>query len=413
MKTRNGIMLRKVGEVLLLLFLVLIAMPEMYSMAVTLPNDLRDISIRSKSDTPLPGTENEYYYNSIRMNEILSNDKLNYTAAVDYSVSSVKVVASSSGSSTVTGTGIYNLNVGDNTIQINVNQPGGNIKTYTIVITRNQNPDEDNRMYWFEIKDSNNSTNKLKFTPDFSSEVTSYYGTVPNEVKNVNMTYKTVNGFAGKDYTLKTGENKIEVPITSKNGIVRTYTFVINREKFSNADIYDLHINGKDISPNENNSFYTEVPYGISTLQVTASIDSTAKGITGLDVGNLKVGLNKYNLAVTAEDGSVKKYVLTIKRNNPSAKLEYIDVNQYSCSGDENPYELEVDNSTKEVDIYAKAEDPTCKVTGNGTYKLKVGVNKFYINVKAKTGLTKKYTVIVKRSKYEKVIIYFYWVIKK
>ncbi len=80
-----------------------------------------------------------------------------------------------------------------------------------------------------------------------------------------------------------------------------------------------------------------------------------------------------------------------------------MQINEYTCGADGSKVSIEVSNSTSTAEIKATAVDKSAKVTGNGTHKLKVGKNTFYIKVKAADGKTKTYTIVINRSKYKKV----------
>lgn len=70
--------------------------------------------------------------------------KLNYTATVDYSVKSVSVSAKTSHAKATIDSvsGNKNLKVGKNTIKIVVKAENGTTKTYTVVVTRKEAPEE-------------------------------------------------------------------------------------------------------------------------------------------------------------------------------------------------------------------------------------------------------------------------------
>lgn len=126
----------------------------------------------------------------------------------------------------------------------------------------------------------------------------------------------------------------------------------------------------------------------------------------------LKVGSNKVKITVIAENGDTRNYSLVVNRAKPSAKLASLQVNEYYCGTDVNSYDLNVDYDTTKVKISAVAVDKSAKVTGNGTYNLKVGTNKFTITVTAADKTQKRYSLTVNRSKSSpKVIIY--WVLLK
>jgi uncharacterized repeat protein (TIGR02543 family) len=77
----------------------------------------------------------------ISLNPAFNPNVTSYTAAVANSVSSLTVTASANdGGATLSGTGTYPLAVGENTITIVVTAEDGTARTYTIIVTRADNP---------------------------------------------------------------------------------------------------------------------------------------------------------------------------------------------------------------------------------------------------------------------------------
>lgn len=217
-----------------------------------------------------------------------------------------------------------------------------------------------------------------------------------------------------KDYSLKPGNNKIEIPLISKSGIKTVYTFNINREKSSfnsyayiNIEEYDKN----DVKFETETLGYSDDPkklvknvsYDASSVNIVVGYLSNSDiKISGDGFHSLKVGTNVFNITMEAENGDKKVYPIKINRLKPSSKLESLQINQYVCGTSQTPFTLDVNYSTTTANILGTAENSTAKVFGNGKYNLKVGTNKFTITVKAADGNIKKYPIVINRLKQKK-----------
>lgn len=395
----------------IILIFTLVGIPSIFSFASSDNNDLSWIDIRPKHDKAMPG-DDSLYYGLIYLNENFSTDVLNYTADVEYSITNVKIEADVRGSVTVTGNRDYDLNVGKNTILLTVTKPDSTQKTYTLIITRAQNPDDITDISGFEMQTFYGARERIETTPLFSPDVTDYGANVKNEIDTIEIAYIFNDTPFYKPYKLKTGSNTIIITVTSKSGLTKNYTFNVYREKSSDNELTKLSVNGTEVSQGESGNFAQNVSYDVNKANILVTYNSTAKAsITGPD--KLQIGSNKFTITVTAENGQSKPYILVVNRGKPSVKLGSLQINEYICGVDNDPYILDVNNSTYTVKITAKAYDfKSAKVTGNGTYKLKLGKNTFSVNVKSASGNTKKYKIIVNRSKYKEVKIKIYWTIE-
>lgn len=95
---------------------------------------------------------------------------------MEFSESSLNISAAPADATAKVSVGNTALNVGANTITINVTAQNGAVKTYTITANRKQDPD---------YKESNNANlsgitvSEGKLSPEFSPEVTDYVIYVP------------------------------------------------------------------------------------------------------------------------------------------------------------------------------------------------------------------------------------------
>ncbi len=119
---------------------------------------------------------------------------------------------------------------------------------------------------------------------------------------------------------------------------------------------------------------------------------------------NLKPGLNRISIKVTAEDGSSNNYTIMVtKASNESkeADLKRLSVSNTNIKYVEgkDTYQAKVNSEVENIFITASTVDPYAELTGTGTKKLIDGENKFTIRVKSSTGAEKTYTIIITRGR--------------
>lgn len=97
---------------------------------------------------------------------------------------------------------------------------------------------------------------------------------------------------------------------------------------------------------------------------------------------------------------NVARKVITImdppSTNNNLSSLS-VSVGSISFNKDTTNYRVNVDENVTSISINASAEDSKASVSGTGTKKLNLGDNTFKIVVKAPSGDTKTYTIVVNR----------------
>ena len=214
-------------------------------------------------EEPLTGNYTIY----VTVKELSSNNKLNnikidgslvpnfntnvlsYTKTVPNTTSSVNITAEKSDSkASITGTGVKNLNVGNNTINIVVTSESGITRTYSLIIKREASAtsnDSNNN-----TNNNNDSTNKSNINTldaveitnvndlNFDKTITNYNLNVKSEIEEVEIKStltdsksKYVENYGNRKVELKEGLNTIEIKVEAENGDIKTYTFNINREK--------------------------------------------------------------------------------------------------------------------------------------------------------------------------------------
>ncbi|WP_295674799.1 cadherin-like beta sandwich domain-containing protein [uncultured Mucilaginibacter sp.] len=225
------------------------------------------------------------------------------------------------------------LAVGDNSITATLTaRDGVTQKSYNLTVTRAQS--------------SNNNLAELQIvgvskSPAFSAPVTTYTASVGNATSSVTIkafaqdayASVTVNGtypISGNTFdavSLAVGVNQINIVVTAQNGTTKTYTVMVSRAQSSDATLSNLSLSGMTLQRRFNpgvTTYATSVRNTTTSTTVTLqtnSPDATAtvngsplnSGTPSLPI-NLNVGVNTISIAVTAQNGAVNTYTVTVTR---------------------------------------------------------------------------------------------------
>ncbi|WP_405079938.1 cadherin-like beta sandwich domain-containing protein [Paenibacillus chitinolyticus] len=364
-----------------------------------------------------------------------------YTVDVPNSVSGLDVtpsVADSTatlefnGAAVTSGTPVpVTLNVGSNTVTLLVTAQDGTPKTYTLTITR---APSSNALL------SNLTLSAGTLTPGFASGTTGYTAQVATGVSSIDVTAVvadgtanlTVNGQSAPSGTavpvsLNVGDNTVTVIVTAQDGTTsETYTVTVKRAAplSSNADLSSLTLSAGTLDPAfaaGTTAYTANVANAVNTVDVTpAAADGTASiEVNGTPVtsgtasaATLNVGANTVEVQVTAQNGTIKTYTLTITRAaSGNADLSGISLSEGTLTPVFDPAQLNytaaVPNASAGIDITAVTADTTASITVNGNaaasgtpnpVSLNVGANPITIVVKAADNTVKTYTVTVTRA---------------
>lgn len=201
---------------------------------------------------------------------------------------------------------------------------GKSYKTYTFKVTR--------------AKSTNNLLSSLTasagtFNKPFDPNVTNYVLTLDENTSRVKLYSKAAGPgaratFTSRSYSLKNAQSRVvTLKVKSQAGVYRTYTITIVRKPSSNANLKRLKTNSSryfvltpafnpavteyKITMPANKSSMT-LSYSLAGYKATALIDGvrrTSKKITLPNGGSATV-----TITVTAQSGTVKKYVIHIYR---------------------------------------------------------------------------------------------------
>ncbi|MDR6550953.1 cadherin-like beta sandwich domain-containing protein [Paenibacillus qinlingensis] len=179
-------------------------------------------------------------------------------------------------------------------------------------------------------------------SPAFMSGNRNYTVSVANNVSTVNITPTMassssslkVGGVTGAVYSanLGVGANNIPIVVTAQDGTVATYTINIRRLQPSGSDatLSNLVISSGTLSPafTPDNRNYTANVSGISTIDITPTVTSslnrslTVGGVSAVSGAvhtvNLVDGANNIPIVVTAQDGTVATYTISITKQGPT-----------------------------------------------------------------------------------------------
>ncbi|WP_261808088.1 S-layer homology domain-containing protein [Paenibacillus sp. N3.4] len=290
-------------------------------------------------------------------NETLDVSVTNYTLSIPNSIARLTVTpTAAAGTASVKVNGVIvtsgetsaaiPLHVGTNTLFVDVTaQDGTTTKTYMIHVTRVSNDallsglTVDQGTLMFE-------PSELAYRVDVASTVASLVWTVtkanPNQTLTVTgVTYSatsvTGNVYAYTVPSLNVGANLINIQVTAEDGLAtNTYQLTVNRAPVvpvfsSNADLSAVLLSSGVLSPifaSGTTTYTSSVGNDISRLTLTASVYdakatmtvndiSTASGLASGAI-SLRVGPNPITLVVTAQDGSIKTYIVTVTRGDSS-----------------------------------------------------------------------------------------------
>ena len=327
-----------------------------------------------------------------------------YTINVDNNINNIVVTATPEVStSTISGVGSHQIDVGTNQIDITVTSEAGTVKKYTIIVTKDGS---DNNYL------SNLYTSEGVLTPAFDKETLEYIVDVSNEIDEIEIDGKledlssSVEGF--KTYLLNDGENLIYVTVTSESGVVRTYKIIVNREEKVSSYLKELSVDDYDLSPSfdkENLEYFINVNNETTSLNINAIPEDEKATYEIKGNQDFDIGMNEVTITVTAEDGTKTEYILYVNRNlSTNNYLSSIELSEGTLVPDFDPnimnYDVEVDNSITSIYVNAIQQDSQSVITtGNGLYNLITGKNTILIKVKSAIGVYRTYTLNINRKK--------------
>ena len=303
--------------------------------------------------------------------------------------------------------GKKSLNFGLNTFKITVTSEAGVNRIYTLNIYRNDNRDKTNTLSSLGIEN-------YKISPDFNKNTVNYTLTVKKDVTSVkiNATLDSDKSSFNKGYGPRTvnlnyGVNTILIKVTSESKSTKTYTIKITREddRSSNNYLKSLNVSSGDFEFNKKTQNYSfTVQNEVTSIRVFAVAEDEKSKVSGAQTYNLKEGLNKINIVVTAENKQTRTYTLQVTRivkninKEVNNKLKSLEISNYQINFDPETtiYNLTIENESS-LDIIPKVQDSTSSVVVNGNENLKDG-SVIKLIVTAVDGSTKEYIINISKN---------------
>lgn len=226
----------------------------------------------------------ELYYDNNKIDFTFDKGKTIYAVAVtDKNITSLSVRAelNNSSSTFVNGYGPRNVNIdyGDNVIEVKVRSASGDVRTYSINVSKDDARSSDNSLSVLKINNIEVPIVTTKFQYDI---------TLPHSVEETDIVAESNDVFANIEFsniTLHDGENEpIILKVISENGREREYVLNIYRlsEEQSNIVFNNIIIDGYSFGFDKNTFEYDlYIDSSLSTLSISLDPSSIMANIIG------------------------------------------------------------------------------------------------------------------------------------
>lgn len=183
--------------------------------------------------------------------------------------------------------------------------------------------------------------------------------------------------------------------------------------KSSNSYLNSIKIDNEEIEGFVYNklNYNIEVSSSVSSVDISVNTVNSNASVDGTGTIKLENGENAINIIVTAENGNVTTYNITINKqgkeedivlsSNNSLKSLNIDKIDFAFDKDILEYNLETSFDVNSIVISYELEDSSASVESGKDVELIVGLNKININVTAEDGTTKTYVLNITREEIE------------
>ena len=292
------------------------------------PNSVTITSVAPKSTT---NTLSSISINGTNLSGF-SASTTNYTLP-DTQTTSISIGAVRTDSkSTLSGTGTFPLEYGNNRFVLTVRSESGSNRTYTINVPRPDLRGDDTSIKSITIGDQTLEWN----TDDVTQNILLIPNTVSQADINVLLNEISAKVTSSLSQSFVVGENSIEITVQSEKGTVTTYPVMIVRaddqnvfpSKYTSTDIEKVLIDDVEYTLNED---IVRLPYNIEAPLLSILPVSSLTKVAITEVGSLVFGDNNITVTLTAFDGSVRTVVINLFRENQmnpvpfSELLENID----------------------------------------------------------------------------------------
>ena len=287
---------------------------------------------------------------------------------------------------TYTISGNKNLKIGENTITITtLAQDGKTSLEYTIIVTKKASSNAYlSDIVTFPEKDFTFDKVKYNYVYHVESNI--------NTIQIIGIREDTTAKITGNGIYQLTGEDlTVKLTVVAQDGTTKVYTVVVTKKKESNANLESLTINNGELVPNfdkDTLEYTVELENYIDYINVTGKSESDKATVTGNVNYNNVEGKNKIQIMVTAEDGTIKTYLITVTRKENELEqtlLEDLSVLEGALTPDFNPntlnYIVNIPNEYDSATVTYKVHNPDAVVDIYGNDNLEVGHNIITVKV--------------------------------
>ena len=255
-----------------------------------------------------------------------SSSKTSYTLK-DNSGNSISISAVvTDDKSSVSGTGSRTLKYGKNTFTVTVTAENGSKRNYTITVNKPDPRSKNNNLKSLSID---------KGSIAFDKNTTSYLIKVEHDINEVNITAisedtkATISGTGKK--TLKDYVNEFKIVVKAENESTKTYIVKVARKdeqgnygKLSTDNsVKSISIIGYDIKFNKDTKKYNVlVDEDVNEIELTVTPNDSKSTVSVENNTELKAGLNKVTVKVTAENGDINEYLFNVYKIGEDKKEE-------------------------------------------------------------------------------------------
>lgn len=344
-------------------------------------------------------------------NPSFNKDTLEYNVTVPVETTEFDISATTTEphASITSGIGHYTMTESTKKIEVVVVSEDLTVtKTYKLNISRTKS--SDNTLSSITVSEGN-------LSPEFNQNTTAYTVNVGGSIDSIDIEAtlsdsraKILSGTGNHD--LNVGNNTITITVESESGARQNYVINVVRAKKENNDLLTLTVDGNPVKDfNKDTLEYTldNVVYTKTSIEIGATTVDSDATISGLGTKGLTTGLNTFEIAVTAQNGTIKTYKINITRNkNNNANLSILAVTGYALAPTFNSgiydYEVTVE-ATKEklspTEVTAILEDSNATIAKQEEITLSTTQDNYYtVTVTAEDGkTTKTYTIKVIRPK--------------
>ena len=339
------------------------------------------------------------------------------TTSYSVTTNSSSITISGTAAGRVDGLGVKNLNYGMNTFYITVVAEAGNKSTYTIKVNR-----PDNRSTVNTLSSLTLSSGKINFTPnknEYSLDVDSNVSSIKVTSSLTDSKSKYTAGSKSMNVNLGYGLNTIKISVQAENGSVRTYVIKVTRKDDRSGDntLKEIKLPTGTVGvSNDKDSYEVKVPYENEDITIDAISNNSKAKMEIKGDKKLKVGENVFEIVVTAENGEVKTYKLTVVRQEENVKLSSdnklkdLTIDGYKLDFKSNTYNYKIKIKEDKLNIKAKCSDSKASYEIDGNSNLDDG-SIISIIVTAEDGTTRTYKITVQKGDDGGIIPYIIFVV--